>query len=450
MNTIRGEDIHMFKYKGLQMVYDVNSSSLHEVDNLGWDLIGLMLEGGDGQKISSILSRKYSSDKVEEALLEVQELKEKKLLFSPVPQLDQEKLSSGGVKALCLFISHNCNLACRYCFTRREGEKTLSHMTWDVGKRAVDFLLEYEGGYYREMDFFGGEPLLNFPLIRQIVEYAREKSSQKKKQFNFTLTTNASLLQDEIIDFLNRENISVILSLDGRPQVHDLMRRFKNGAGSYDNTVKNIKKLLQSRSNKDDYIRGTYTRNNLDFYKDIEHILELGFDSLSLEPVVSNEESFALREEDLGVLEQQYDRLVDLYQERKEKGNPFVFYHFILDMEKGPCLYKRLSGCGAGLDYLAVAADGSLYPCHQFVGMDEFYMGNIIEQQVGLNREIGERISGAAWQREECSACWARYLCGRGCVAGSYFLGGDLHRTYKLGCALQKIRLERAIYLQAV
>ncbi|MDO9533961.1 MAG: thioether cross-link-forming SCIFF peptide maturase [Bacillota bacterium] len=440
----------MFKYKDMQMVYDVNSSSLHEVDNLGWDLIGLMQNGDDREQISTLLSRKYHYDQVEEALLEVRELREKKLLFSPVPKLDKGKLSSVGIKALCLFISHNCNLGCSYCFTRREEEKTLSHMSWEVGKKAVDFLLEYEGGYYREMDFFGGEPLLNFPLIRRIVEYAREKSYQKKKEFNFTLTTNASLLQDEIIDFLNRENINVVLSLDGRPQIHDLMRSFKNGNGSYHKTVENIKKLLHSRENKNYYIRGTFTRNNLDFYEDIEHILGLGFDSLSLEPVVTNEGSLSLREEDLHVVERQYDRLVDLYLERKEKGNPFLFYHFILDMEKGPCLYKRLSGCGAGMDYLAVAADGSLYPCHQFVGMDEFYMGNITDQQVSVKREIGERIDGAAWQREECPACWARYLCGRGCAASSYFQGGDLCSTYKLGCDLQKMRLERALYLQAV
>jgi uncharacterized protein len=441
----------MFKYGGLLLVYDVNSGSLHQVDDLAWEAIDLLREGSGRERARGLLSRSYPPDEVEEALCQVDELREERLLFSPAVPLQNEKLSPGGVKALCLFISHSCNLGCRYCFARRDSQgKRLSHMSWEVGKKAVDFFLEYEGGRFREMDFFGGEPLLNFPLIRDIVGYARERALPRGKEFSFTLTTNASLLDEQAIDFLNREDINVILSLDGRPAIHDLMRSFKNGLGSYETTVENSKKLLQGRGNNNYYIRGTYTRHNLDFSNDVRHLLKLGFASLSLEPVVSAEESLALREDDLSLLEHQYDLLVDLYLEQKEKGSPFLFYHFILDLEKGPCLYKRLSGCGAGLDYLAVAADGSLYPCHQFVGMDEFYMGNITAEPFIINREVGARLAAAAREKEACGCCWARYLCGNGCAASSYFMTGDLQKTYNLGCALQKIRLERALYLQAV
>ena len=453
---ISKEDVHTFQYGGLKLVYDVNSGSLHEVDNLAWELITLLLEGRSKGDIRHALLNQYPAGEIrgigeiEEAFRQLEELREEKLLFSPPPPLDKEKLPASGVKALCLFISHNCNLYCRYCFARKEEGYKLPQMSWDVGKKAVDFLLENEVGRYREIDFFGGEPLLNFPVIREIVAYARKKSQAKGQIFGFTLTTNAVLLTDEIIDFLNSEGIDVILSLDGRPQVHDCMRSFKNGKGSYEVVVKNIKKILQARGRRqNDFIRGTYTRFNLDFCSEIRHFLEQGFDSLSLEPVVCGEkENYALREEDLPVLEREYDRLVELFLEQKEKGNPFRFYHFLLDLQEGPCLYKRLSGCGAGTEYLAVAADGGLYPCHQFAGIDDFYMGNLMDEPLVLKREIGDNIAGAARDREDCQSCWARYLCGRGCAASSYFMAKDLRKNYKLGCALQKIRLERALYLQ--
>lgn len=444
------QDIHMFKYKDLQLVYDVNSGSLHAVDNLGWETVDLMAEGCAREKVSSLLRGRYPSDEVEAVLQQVDKLWQERLLFAPEPPVKHDKLFPFGIKALCLFISHSCNLGCRYCFTRRDTGKRPPHMTWEVGKKAVDFLLEQEGGRYREIDFFGGEPLLNFSLISEIVSYARDNARQRGLEFSFTLTTNATLLDREKIDFLNRENINVILSLDGRPSVQNLMRSFKDGRSSYDRTVQNITQFLHSRDQKNYYIRGTYTRHNLDFCRDIEHFLALGLDSLSLEPVVSQGASYTIQAVDLPLLEQEYDRLVDLYLEQKEKGRPFHFYHFALDLEKGPCLYKRLSGCGAGADYLAVAADGALYPCHQFVGMEDFHMGNITCDPLALQLEVGEKMAAAAWQREACSNCWARYLCGRGCAATAYFLEGALHKTNALSCALQKIRLERALYLQAI
>ncbi len=440
----------MFRYRDLQLVYDVNSGSLHAVDNLGWKVIDFLAEGYSAERVRSLLQGSYPPEEVEAALQQVDKLRQERLLFAPTPSLQQDKLFSFGVRALCLFITHSCNLGCRYCFTQRDPGDRASHMTWKVGKKAVDFLLEQEGGRHREIDFFGGEPLLNFPLIREIVSYARDNERQRGLEFEFTLTTNATLLDEEKFDFLNEENINVILSLDGRPEIQNKMRGFKDGRGSYDRTVKNIIQFLQSRDKDNYYIRGTYTRHNLDFCRDIEHFLALGLDSLSLEPVVSQGASYSLQVADLPRLEQEYDCLVDLYLEQKAQGHPFHFYHFALDLEKGPCLYKRLSGCGAGVDYLAVAADGTLYPCHQFVGIEGFYMGNLTHEPFILRQGVGARMAAAARQREACQTCWARYLCGRGCAATAYFMEGALHRTNALSCALQKVRLERALYLQAV
>lgn len=440
----------MFKYKDLQLVYDVNSGSLHTVDNLGWEVIAKLAEGYSGEKVTSLLQGRYPPGEIETALQQIDKLRQERCLFAPAPALEDELFSPAVVRALCLFISHDCNLGCRYCFTQRDPGKRPPHMTWKVGKKAVDLLLHQDGGRYREMDFFGGEPLLNFSLIKKIVSYARHQASRQGLEFDFTLTTNATLLDAEKSDFLNREGINVILSLDGRPRIQDLMRSYRDGRGSYARVVENITKFLHGRGKENYYIRGTYTRNNLDFCRDIKHFLTLGFDSLSLEPVVSQGESYTIQAGDLPAIEQEYRRLVDLYLEQKAMGNPFHFYHFALDLEKGPCLYKRLSGCGAGVDYLAVAADGSLYPCHQFVGLDDFYMGNVTQEPFLLRRDVGEKMAAAALEREPCFDCWARYLCGRGCAATAYFMEGALHKTNNLSCTLQKMRLECALYLQAV
>jgi len=443
------EDVHIFEYRGLQLVYDVNSGSFHQVDRLGRQVIDLLLEGREKEEIGLLLSSRYPAGEIAAVLEEVDYLQREKLLFAPLPPLGEGERRPYHVKALCLYISHNCNLQCRYCFTRESRAGKVANMTWDVAKKAIDLLLSQEGRF-RDVDFFGGEPLLNFPLIRDIVAYAREKSASAGKVFNFTLTTNAVLLSDEIIDYLNGEDICVILSLDGRPEVHDRMRLKKNGKGSHRDVIQNIRRFLRSRGQDNYYVRGTYTAQNLDFSSDIRYFLSEGFYSFSLEPVVASGEEFALREADLPFLEKQYDQLVDLYLEYKEKGTPFYFYHFGLDLEKGPCLYKRLNGCGAGSEYLAVAADGGVYPCHQFVDNPDFYMGNLLQEPLSLQQEVGNNVAAAAREREDCSSCWARYLCGQGCAASSYFMAGDLRKPYGIGCALQKMRLERALYLQTV
>jgi uncharacterized protein len=440
----------MFKYRDKRLVYDVNSGSLHEVDKPAWELISLRRDGMTPIDSMEQLAGRYAPAVIAQVQQEIEALVAEKILFSPAPILPDYG-SGRQLKALCLFISQGCNLRCRYCFAHPAVEDNNVYMSRDVAFKAVDLLLEQERGRYCEIDFFGGEPLLNFPLIREIVAYAQAAGSRRGKEFTFTLTTNALLLNDEISQFLNEENISVILSLDGRPAVHDRMRRTADGAGSYKQTLPRIKEFLHTRNYQNYYIRGTYTVHNLDFCSDIEHLLEQGFHSLSLEPVVAAEDAdYALRREDLIRLEQEYDRLVELFLQHRAEGRPFHFYHFAIDLEKGPCLYKRLSGCGAGGEYLAAAADGSLYPCHQFVGDDTFLLGRLGDEPFKLDLRRVEQAARFADEREACSGCWARYLCGKGCAAASYFMAGDLQRNSELYCALQRIRLERALYLQAI
>ncbi len=449
---MKNEDVHMFEYNGTKLIYDVNSGSLHRVDEIGWKIIELLRDGKNNGEIISFLGKQYPLLDIEEALGQAEELCREKLLFAPPPPL--HPLKNREVRALCLFVSHGCNLRCKYCFTSKEyatGSTETERMNEEVGKKAVDFLLTSGEGPFREIDFFGGEPLLNFALVEQVASYARENESRWGKKFNFTLTTNAMLLEEKIADFLNREEISVILSLDGRPEINDTVRKTTDGKGSYETVVKNIHALLDRPQPPNHYIRGTFTQNNLEFVKDVKHLLAQGFHNLSLEPaVLDKNDELSLKEENLYLLEEQYDQLVELYLQRREEGRPFSFYHFELDLEKGPCIYKRLRGCGAGIDYMAVSADGSLYPCHQFVGENPFYMGNVLSEQPLQANGPGEKLTRAADERDECCSCWARYLCGRGCAAASYYLGGGLDKTYFLGCALQKIRLERALYLQSV
>ncbi|MGI5882356.1 MAG: thioether cross-link-forming SCIFF peptide maturase [Dethiobacteria bacterium] len=440
----------MFRHGDLSLAYDVNSGSLHLMDALGWDLVSLLSEGWKRHDAVDRLKGVYPPEEIQAALQQLDELEREKLFFSQQPVLQEGASITRGVKSLCLFITHACNLYCRYCFARKEGNYRPLHMSQEVARRAVDFLLEAEGPRHREIDFFGGEPLLQFPLIRDTVDYARKRAASLGRVMTFTVTTNALLLSNEVIDYLNSENINVIISIDGRPEVHNLMRPGGSGLDSYQVTIDNALNFLQKRKFADDYIRGTYTRENLDFSADLKHFLDLGFTSLSLEPVVASEkEDYALREEDLPRLEKEYDRLAQLYLERKLEGRPFVFYHFEMDLERGPCLYKRLSGCGAGLEYLAVSPGGDLYPCHHFIEEKAFHMGNLLERPFTFRREIGEGIYGSAKEREECHTCWARYLCGMGCPASSVFMAGDMKKTYALGCSLQRIRLERALYLQA-
>lgn len=443
--------IHMFEYRGKKLVFDVNSGSLHELDEAAWEFVQLMQAGMPTKFIVAELCRRYPHDDLTQIQSEIETLQEQKLLFSPPPAAFEQGGKGAGLKSLCLFISQNCNLQCRYCFARPLEGAINGQMSRDVALKAVDLLLQQVRGSHCEIDFFGGEPLLNFPLVREVVDYARTAGSRLGKEFTFTLTTNALLLTPEVAAYLNKENMNVILSLDGRPQVNDRLRRTKGNEGTYDRIMPRIRNFLAGRGYNNYYIRGTYTAYNLDFSRDVEHLLAAGFTSLSLEPVIAGQEvDYALNMGNLLVLEQEYDRLVDLFLLHREQGRPFHFYHFGIDLEKGPCLYKRLSGCGAGQEYLAVAADGSLYPCHQFVGTGTFCLGRLGDGPLEIDIQRGYEVASSSDQREACPSCWARYLCGRGCAAVSHFLAGELKRIDALYCALQKMRLQRALYLQAV
>jgi len=446
----RNKDLHIFQCKGLEFAYDVNSGSLLQVDQLAGEVMRLLVQGFSRDEVVLRLKDRFDQQELLSVFQEIGRLQREQVIFTPPAVRGPTASGPQAVKALCLLVSQDCNLSCRYCFARDGQDQSVLNMPWEVGRKAVDFLLAQGSGRFREIDFFGGEPLLNFPVVKGIVQYAREKAGKVGVELAFTLTTNASLLNDEIIDFLNRENISVVLSLDGRPQVHDSMRKTHSGKGSYQETLQNINRLLEQRNYRDYYIRGTYTKNNLDFSLDAEHLIGLGFDSLSLEPVIGTGDDFALTEEDLPFLEAEYDRLTDIYLEQKREGTPFLFYHFHVDLEQGPCLYKRISGCGAGTEYLAVAPDGRLYPCHQFAGNEDYLAGNILDVEQLKNNPRLQELYDAPRIHQECNVCWARYLCGYGCAAANLTQVGHLEKNHALSCALQKMRLEKALYLQAV
>ena len=355
------------------------------------------------------------------------------------------------VKALCLHIAHDCNLACKYCFAEEgeyHGRRAL--MSLEVGKKALDFLIEHSGNRRNlEVDFFGGEPLMNWQVVKDLVVYGRELEKQYDKHFRFTVTTNGVLLNDEIQEFINQEMDNVVLSLDGRKEVNDRMRPFRNGAGSYDLIVPKFQKLAESRNQEKYYIRGTFTRNNLDFSKDILHFADLGFTQISIEPVVGEDtDPYAIQEADLPQIFAEYDKLAKIMVERKRAGQGFQFFHFMIDLEGGPCVAKRLSGCGSGTEYLAVTPWGDLYPCHQFVGDEKFRMGTVEE---GILRpEIAEDFrSCSVYSKEECRHCFARFYCSGGCMANAYKFKGSLHETYPVGCEMERKRVECAIMIQA-
>ncbi|MDO4750261.1 MAG: thioether cross-link-forming SCIFF peptide maturase, partial [Eubacteriales bacterium] len=354
------------------------------------------------------------------------------------------------VKALCLHVAHTCNLNCSYCFAgqgKYRGEQAL--MSFEVGKQALDFLIAHSGTRRNlEVDFFGGEPLMNMNVVRRLVAYAREVEKEHGKNFRFTFTTNGVLLDDDTIDFLNREMHNVVLSLDGRREVHDRFRVDHAGKGSYDLVIPRFQRLVEKRGSKSYYVRGTYTHHNTDFVNDILHMADLGFTELSMEPVVcASDDPCALTEEDLPVLFEQYERLAEEMLKRKKEGRGFTFYHYILDLEHGPCIYKRIAGCGSGTEYMAVTPSGDLYPCHQFVGEPEYRIGNI---RTGITKpEIQERFRSCnIYSRPECRDCWARLYCAGGCAANAFHATGDIRGVYTYGCELFKKRLECAIMLQ--
>ena len=445
--------VHQYKNNGYNIVLDVNSGAVHVVDDVMYDVIP-MFEESTKEDIVNSLKGKYAQADIVEAWEEVKELAEDNQLFTKDEYegyIEQFKTRPTVVKALCLHIAHDCNLACRYCFAEEgeyHGRREL--MTFEVGKAALDFLIANSGNRRNlEVDFFGGEPLMNFDVVKQLVAYGREQEKIHNKNFRFTLTTNGVLLNDDIMEFANKEMGNVVLSIDGRKEVHDYMRPFRKGAGSYDLIVPKFQKFAESRNQDKYYVRGTFTHNNLDFSKDVLHLADLGFKQISVEPVVAQPtESYALKEEDLPQLFEEYDKLAVEMIKRHKEGKDFNFFHFMIDLEGGPCVAKRLSGCGSGTEYLAVTPWGDFYPCHQFVGNEKFLMGNVYE---GIkNTELQSEFKCCnVYAKEKCKNCFARFYCSGGCAANSYNFHGSITDAYDIGCELEKKRVECAIMIKA-
>ena len=451
--------IHQYKLGGYNIVLDVCSGAIHAVDEVAYDIIA-MFEANDRDTVLTAMREKYadrtdiSVTDIAECYEQVQSLKDSGKLFAPdtfEPMAGTLKAKTAGVvKALCLHIAHTCNLNCSYCFASQgkyHGDRAL--MSFAVGKAALDFLVANSGTRRNlEVDFFGGEPLMNFDVVKELVAYARSIEKEHGKNFRFTLTTNGLLIDADVIDFANREMSNVVLSLDGRKEIHDRFRVDYAGNGSYDRIVPKFQKLVEARGGKNYYMRGTFTHANPDFLKDIEQMLDLGFDELSMEPVVcAPGDPSELTEADKPIVMEQYEKLAELMLKRDKEGKPFTFYHYMIDLTGGPCIYKRISGCGSGTEYMAVTPWGDLYPCHQFVGDEKFKLGNVFD---GVsNTEIqNEFFSCNVYSRPECRDCWARLYCSGGCAANAYHATGSVKGIYKYGCDLFRKRMECAIMVQ--
>lgn len=452
--------IHSYKLGGMNIVLDICSGSVHVVDEVAFDIIN-MYENAERQDIVKEILAKYPDDPVvtaesiEECCDQIEELKSAGKLFAPDTFRpiagELKKRTSGVVKALCLHIAHTCNLNCSYCFASQgkyHGDRAV--MSFEVGKRALDFLVENSGTRRNlEVDFFGGEPLMNFGVVKQLVEYARSIEKEKGKNFRFTLTTNGILVDDDVIEFSNREMSNVVLSLDGRKEVHDRFRVDYQGRGSWEQIVPKFQKFVKARGNKNYYMRGTFTHNNPDFLEDIKTMLDLGFTELSMEPVVCAEDDpSALTNEDKGIVMEQYEKLAELMLQKYREGEPFTFYHYMIDLKGGPCIYKRVSGCGSGTEYMAVTPWGDLYPCHQFVGEEKFRLGSVFEGVTNIEIQ-DEFMSCNVYTRPECQDCWAKLYCSGGCAANAYHATGSVKGVYSYGCDLFKKRMECAIMLEA-
>ena len=435
---------------------DVCSGSVHVVDEVAYDIIA-MFEESSRERILAAMAEKYagrediSSDDLAECYAQVQALKDSGKLFAPdtfEPMAGKLKeKTSGVIKALCMHIAHTCNLNCEYCFASQgkyHGDRAV--MSFEVGKRALDFLIENSGSRRNlEVDFFGGEPLMNFDVVKQLVAYARSIEKQHNKNFRFTLTTNGMLINDDVIEFANRECSNVVLSLDGRKEIHDRYRVDYAGNGSWEKIVPKFQKLVEARGGKDYYMRGTFTHANPDFLKDIQVMLDLGFTELSMEPVVcAPGDPAALTEADKAIVMDQYEKLAELMRRRDKEGRPFTFYHYMIDLTGGPCIYKRISGCGSGTEYMAVTPWGDLYPCHQFVGEEKFKLGDIFSG-VSNTAIQNEFAACNVYARPECHDCWARLYCSGGCAANAYHSTGSIRGVYQYGCDLFRKRMECAI-----
>ncbi len=450
--------IHQYKLHGYNIVLDICSGAVHAVDDVAYDIIS-MFEEYDRNTVISEIKKKYlgtdgiTETDIEECYAQIEQLRDYGELFAPdtyEPMAGELKAKTAGVvKALCLHIAHTCNLNCEYCFASQgkyRGERAV--MNFDIGKKALDFLIENSGTRRNlEVDFFGGEPLMNFDVVKQLVAYARSVEKEHGKNFRFTLTTNGLLIDDDVIDFANRECSNVVLSLDGRKEVHDRYRVDYNGTGSWERIVPKFQKLVESRGGKDYYMRGTFTHANPDFLEDIKVMLDLGFNELSMEPVVcAPGDPSELTPDDIEIVMKQYEDLAALMLERERQGKPFTFYHYMIDLEGGPCIYKRISGCGSGTEYMAVTPWGDLYPCHQFVGDDKFKLGNIWD---GVTNTEAQQCFAECnvYARPECRDCWARLYCSGGCAANAYHSTGSVKGIYKQGCDLFRKRMECAIML---
>ena len=448
--------IHQYKLVGYNIVLDVCSGSIHVVDDVAYDIIG-MYEENSREDIIKAMSDKYADREditaadIEECFNQVESLRDSGKLFAPdtfEPMADKLKAKTAGVvKALCIHIAHTCNLNCSYCFASQgkyHGDRAI--MSFEVGKRALDFLVENSGSRRNlEVDFFGGEPLMNFEVVKQMVQYARSIEKEKGKNFRFTLTTNGLLIDDDVIEFANKEMSNVVLSLDGRKEIHDRYRVDYAGNGSWERIVPKFQKLVEARGGKGYYMRGTFTHANPDFLNDIQQMLDLGFSELSMEPVVcAPGDKEELTQEDLPIVMEQYEKLAELMLERDRQGKPFTFYHYMIDLTGGPCIYKRISGCGSGTEYMAVTPWGDLYPCHQFVGEEKFRLGDIW-QGVTNTAIQNEFASCNVYARPDCSDCWAKLYCSGGCAANAYHSTGKVTGVYKYGCELFRKRMECAI-----
>lgn len=420
-------------------------------DKLAYEILNLVSENIDYVQIKEKLSTEFDSDEITQTISEIEKLKELNLLFTDFDYSTVMPLANDRIKAMCLHIAHDCNLRCKYCFASKGafgGNRCL--MSFEVGKKALDFLVKSsKDAKTLEVDFFGGEPLMNFDVIKMLVAYARKIEKEEDKVFKFTLTTNAYDMDDEIMDFLNREMYNVVISLDGREEVHDYMRPNNEGAGSHSEILENAKRFIEMRGDKSYYIRGTFTRNNLDFAEDVKFMAENGFEQLSIEPVVADKQmSYALKEDDLKIIREQYDELAKWYLDFR--GDTFVnFFHFMINLEDGPCLIKRLSGCGAGFEYVAVTPEGDIYPCHQYVGMEEMKMATVDDD--AIDKDMSKIFAANnVVNKPTCQKCWAQFWCGGGCGANAYKFNNDLNKPYKMECEMLKKRLECAMAIYSL
>lgn len=442
--------IHKYELNGIKLVVDVNSGTVHVVDDITYDVLDIYHM--DLSAIVNELGGKYIQQDIIESYNEIKELEEQGLLFSSDKYLEKiiNEDREYNTKALCLNMAHDCNIRCEYCFASTgdyHGGRKL--MPLSVAKESIDFLLETSGKRKKlEVDFFGGEPLLNMDVIKSTVEYARKKEKQYGKRIGFTMTTNATLLDDEKTDFINENMDNVVLSIDGRKEVNDRMRKFQDLSGTFDTILPKIKKFVEQRADKSYYIRGTFTANNLDFCEDVIFLADNGFKEISIEPVVAeHDEKYAIKEEHLEKIYQQYEELARKYVQYNNEGKGFRYYHFLMDLDGGPCVYKRISSCGAGVEYFAVTPDGELYPCHQFVGNTHYLIGTVKE---GINnKDLSLKFAeNTVYHKEKCSDCWAKFYCSGGCQANAVSFNKNLKKPYEIECMLQKKRIECAIMLK--